>query len=262
MIKLKDIIGFPSLQYHIDNKLSLHENVYRYSSDAFIQLFAEAREAYENGEIELSEEDKELLETTDIGEYGDYNGMRVPLDLPMISPKYNPLFEIGCMIDEMIENDDLIDEALSIEEMIDYEHIKELVESIGGTINMEQFRKAVKHQNETFDFNGFEMLKASVDYIPEAEYQGKKVQLNKPKRGGSKKFYVYVKNPKSGNIKKVSFGDTGLSVKIKQKGARASFAARHKCAQKKDKTKPGYWSCNIGRYWKSLGGGSNFSGYW
>jgi hypothetical protein len=262
MIKLKDIIGFPSLQYHIDNKLSLHENVYRYSSDAFIQLFAEAREAYENGDIELSEEDRELLETTDIGEYGDYNGMRVPLDLPMISPKYNPLFEIGCMIDEMIENDDLIDEALSIEEMIDYEHIKELVESIGGTINMEQFRKAVKHQNETFDFNGFEMLKASVDYIPEAEYQGKKVQLNKPKRGGSKKFYVYVKNPKSGNIKKVSFGDTGLSVKIKQKGARASFAARHKCAQKKDKTKPGYWSCNIGRYWKSLGGGSNFSGYW
>jgi hypothetical protein len=262
MIKLKDIIGFPSLQYHIDNKLSLHENVYRYSSDAFIQLFAEAREAYENGDIELSEEDRELLETTDIGEYGDYNGMRVPLDLPMISPKYNPLFEIGCMIDEMIENDDLIDEALSIEEMIDYEHIKELVESIGGTINMEQFRKAVKHQNETFDYNGFEMLKASVDYIPEAEYQGKKVQLNKPKRGGSKKFYVYVKNPKSGNIKKVSFGDTGLSVKIKQKGARASFAARHKCAQKKDKTKPGYWSCNIGRYWKSLGGGSNFSGYW
>jgi hypothetical protein len=262
MIKLKDIIGFPSLQYHIDNKLSLHENVYRYSSDAFIQLFAEAREAYENGDIELSEEDRELLETTDIGEYGDYNGMRVPLDLPMISPKYNPLFEIGCMIDEMIENDDLIDEALSIEEMIDYEHIKELVESVGGKINMEQFRKAVKHQNETFDYNGFEMLKASVDYIPEAEYQGKKVQLNKPKRGGSKKFYVYVKNPKSGNIKKVSFGDTGLSVKIKQKGARASFAARHKCAQKKDKTKPGYWSCNIGRYWKSLGGGSNFSGYW
>ena len=53
-----------------------------------------------------------------------------------------------------------------------------------------------------------------------------------------------------------------LNVKIDEPGARASFAARHKCAQKKDKTKPGYWSCNIGRYWKSLGGSSNFSGYW
>ena len=261
MIKLKEVIGYPSLQYHIDNKLSLHEHVYRYNSEAFIQLFKEAREAHSNEDIELSEEDIELLETTDIGEYGDYNGMRVPLDLPMVSPDKNALFEIGCMIDEMIENDEKIDEAMSIDEMIDFDLIKELVESIGATINMENFRKAVKLQNESFDYNGFDMLKASVDYIPEAEYKGKKVQLNKPKRGGSKKFYVYVKS-KKGNVKKVSFGDTGLSVKLKQRGARASFAARHKCSTKKDKTKAGYWSCNIGRYWKSLGGSSNFSGYW
>ena len=262
MIKIKDILGPASLQYHIDNGLSLHENVYRYSSDAFIQLFAEAREAWRDGYITLNEEDEHLLETTDIGEYGEYNGMKVPLDLPMVSPdNKNALFEIGCLIDEMIEDENMIDEAASIDEMIDYEMVKELVESIGGTINMENFRKAVQIQNETFDYNGFEMLKASVDYIPEAEYRGKKVQLNKPKRGGSKKFYVYVKS-KKGNVKKVSFGDTGLSVKLKQRGARASFAARHKCAQKKDKTKAGYWSCNIGRYWKSLGGGSNFSGYW
>ena len=261
MIQLKEIVGLPSLKYHLDNDLTLSENVYRYSSDAFIQLFAEARQAWRDGYITLNEQDVELLETTDIGEYGDYNGMRVPLDLPMVSPKYNPLFEIGCMIDEMIENEDTIDEAATIEEMIDFDLIKELVESIGGTIDMDRFRKAVKVHNENFDYSGFELLKASVNYMNESEYQGKKVQLNKPKRGGSKKFYVYVKN-KKGNVQKVSFGDTGLSVKFKQKGARASFAARHKCATKKDKTKAGYWSCNIGRYWKSLGGSSNFSGYW
>ena len=261
MIKLKDVLGYPSLQYHIEHGLTLHEHVYRYSSDAFVQLFKEAREAHSNGDIDLNEEDIELLETTDIGEYGDYNGMRVPLDLPMVSPQKNPLFEIGCMIDEMIENEDTIDEATSIDEMIDFDLIKELVESIGANIDMDKFRKAVRIQNETFDYSGFDMLKASVDYIPEAEYRGKKVQLNKPKRGGSKKFYVYVKN-KKGNVVKVSFGDTGLSVKLKKRGARASFAARHKCSTKKDKTKAGYWSCNIGRYWKSLGGGSNFSGYW
>ena len=262
MIQIKELIGYPSLKYHLDNGLTLSEHVYRYSSDAFIQLFKEAREAWRDGKIELNEQDTLLLETTDIGEYGDYNGMRVPLDLPMVSPNYNPMFEIGNLIDEMIEDENTIDEAATIEEMIDFELIKELVESIGGQMNMDKFRKAVQIQNETFDYNGFEMLKASVDYIPEAEYRGKKVKLNKPKRGGSKKFYVYVKNPKTGNIKKVSFGDTGLSVKLKQRGARASFAARHKCAQKKDKTKAGYWSCNIGRYWKSLGGSSNFSGYW
>ena len=262
MIQIKEIIGYPSLQYHLDKKLTLSEHVYRYSSDAFIKLFKEAREAWRDGKIELNDQDKLLLESTDIGEYGDYNGMRVPLDLPMVSPNYNPMFEIGNLIDEMIEDENTIDEAASIEEMIDFDLIKELVESIGGNMNMDKFRKAVSIQNETFDYNGFEMLKASVDYIPEAEYRGKKVQLNKPKRGGSKKFYVYVKNPKTGNIKKVSFGDTGLAVKFKKPGARASFAARHKCAQKKDKTKAGYWSCNIGRYWKSLGGSQNFSGYW
>lgn len=261
MIKIKELVGLPSLQYHIDNDLTLSENVYRYSSDEFINLFKEARDAWRDGYITLNEQDEDLIETTDIGEYGDYNGMKVPLDLPMVSPDKNALFEIGCLIDEMIENEDTIDEALSIDEMIDYDLVKELVESIGGTINMENFRKAVEIQNETFDYSGFDMLKASVDYIPEADYRGKKVQLNKPKRGGSKKFYVYVKS-KKGNVKKVSFGDTNLSVKLKQRGARASFAARHKCAQKKDKTKAGYWSCNIGRYWKSLGGGSNFSGYW
>ena len=261
MLKIKEIIGLPSLQYHLDNNLTLSENIYRYSSDAFIQLFAEARDAWRDGYITLNEDDQILLESTDIGEYGDYNGMKVPLDLPMVSPDKNALFEIGCMIDNMIENEDTIDEAMSIDEMIDYDLVKELVESIGGTINMERFRQAVEIHNETFDYSGFDLLKAAVDYIPEAEYRGKKVALNKPKRGGSKKFYVYVKS-KKGNVKKVSFGDTGLSVKFKQKGARASFAARHKCATKKDKTKAGYWSCNIGRYWKSLGGSSNFSGYW
>jgi|TARA_R100000030_G_scaffold99220_1_gene90041 hypothetical protein len=182
MIKIKDIVGLPSLSYHLENDLSLYENVYRYSSDKFIQLFAEARDAWRDGYIQLNEEDTNLLEETDIGEYGIFEGEKVPLDLPMVD---------------------------------------------------------------------------------EAEYKGKEVALNKPKRGGPKKFYVYVKNPKTGNVKKVNFGDSGnLSVKLNEPGARASFAARHKCAQKKDKTKPGYWSCNIGRYWKSLGGSKNFSGYW
>ena len=94
----------------------------------------------------------------------------------------------------------------------------------------------------------------------EAEYQGKEVKLNDPKRGGKKKFYVYVKNDK-GNVIKVQFGDTsGLTAKINNPAARKSFAARHNCAAKKDKTKPGYWSCNLPRYASQLGlkGGGNF----
>jgi hypothetical protein len=86
--------------------------------------------------------------------------------------------------------------------------------------------------------------------------------LNKPKRGSSKKFYVYVRKP-GGGIKKVSFGDTsGLSAKINNPEARRAFAKRHDCANKKDKTKASYWSCRLPRYAKLLGLKSNFSGFW
>ena len=79
--------------------------------------------------------------------------------------------------------------------------------------------------------------------LEEAEYQGKKVKLNDPIRGGSKKFYVYVKNAK-GNVIKVSFGDTtGLSIKRDDPARRKSFRARHNCDTAKDKTTARYWSC-------------------
>ncbi len=102
------------------------------------------------------------------------------------------------------------------------------------------------------------------EILNEAEYKGKKVEIGKPKRGGSKKFYVYVKNPKTDKVKKVSFGakDGGgnLSVKLKDPKARKAFADRHNCEQKNDKTTPGYWSCRLPRYAKLLGlsGGGRF----
>jgi len=94
------------------------------------------------------------------------------------------------------------------------------------------------------------------------EENKKDVEIGKPKRGGSKKFYVYVRKP-DGGIKKVTWGDTtGLAVKLKDPKARKSFAARHKCSTKKDRTKASYWACNTPRYAKQLGlsGGGNF--YW
>ena len=81
----------------------------------------------------------------------------------------------------------------------------------------------------------------------------KDVELGKPKRGGPKKFYVYVKNDK-GNVIKVTFGDTsGLKAKINNKDAAKSFAARHQCDTKKDRTTPGYWACRLPMYAKELG---------
>ena len=96
--------------------------------------------------------------------------------------------------------------------------------------------------------------------ISEAEFKGKKVALGKPKRGGPKAYYVYVKD--GDKVKKVTFGSGGLRAKIKNKEARNAFAARHNCKNKKDRTKAGYWSCNLPRYAPALGLGAKMNTFW
>lgn len=174
------------LQYHVDNNIPLTENIYRPSSVKYFELFKEAKELLKVGKIELNEEEAKMLNNTDLGEFGIYEGIKVPLDFPM-----------------------------------SHEQLTEA--------------KAAKKKQPV---------------------------LNKPKRGGSKKFYVFVRKP-GGGIKKISFGDTtGLKAKINDPKARKSFAARHKCAQAKDKTTAGYWSCRLPRYASMLGLKSNFTGFW
>jgi len=81
------------------------------------------------------------------------------------------------------------------------------------------------------------------DLMGEAEYQGRKVTLNKPMRGDVKKFKVYVKDPKTGNVKKVNFGDPNMKIKKSNPKRRKSFRARHNCDNPGPKTKARYWSC-------------------
>ena len=96
----------------------------------------------------------------------------------------------------------------------------------------------------------------------EAEYQGKNVELNSPKRSdGPKKFVVYVKD--GDKVKKVNFGNmigADDDVKINDKDRAKAFSDRHNCPAKKDKLSPGYWACNLPRYAKQLGlkGGGNY----
>ena len=79
--------------------------------------------------------------------------------------------------------------------------------------------------------------------LEEAEYRGRKVKLGKPMRGDVKKFKVYVKDPKTGNVKKVNFGDPNMRIKKSNPARRRSFRARHNCANPGPRTKARYWSC-------------------
>jgi len=190
------VVMTENMQYHVTNKLPLTENTFRYGSQAFLDLWAEARYLYSRNAIHVNDDDKEILLETNLGEYGIYEGKKVPLDLPML------------------EDDSL---AAAEEEIAD-----------------EPISETNKKKNPP---------------------------IGKPKRGGSKKFYVYVRD--KGKIKKVSFGDTtGLSAKINNSKARKAFAARHDCKNKKDRTKASYWSCRLPRYAKLLGLKSSFSGFW
>jgi len=101
---------------------------------------------------------------------------------------------------------------------------------------------------ETYDGDEFyeaygELWFNEDEQLDEAEYQGRKVTLGKPMQGDVKKFKVYVKDPGTGNIKKVNFGDPDMKIRKSNPAARRSFRARHNCDNPGPRTKARYWSC-------------------
>ncbi len=88
-----------------------------------------------------------------------------------------------------------------------------------------------------------EIMRAQGQPLQEAEYHGRKVPLGKPMRGDVKKFKVFVKDPSTGNVKKVNFGDKTMRIKKSNPKRRKSFRARHNCDTPGPRTKARYWSC-------------------
>jgi hypothetical protein len=174
---LEDVGVSEYLQYHLKNKISLTETIFRTYSDSYFDLLEEVRVLYFENKIELCDPDAELVES-DLGKKELFEGREVYLDAP-----------------------------IEVEE----------------------------------------------DLVMEAKHRGRTVHLSRPFRtpGGPKKYAVYVKS-KGGTIKKVTFGDPNMRSRAGNKARRKSFAARHKCSQKKDRTTAGYWSCRSHRM-RSLG---------
>ena len=94
---------------------------------------------------------------------------------------------------------------------------------------------------EFYEYYGF--LPWHEDIVDEAEYRGRKVKLGKPMQGDVKKFKVYVRDPKTKNVKKVNFGDPNMRIKKSNPARRKSFRARHNCDNPGPRTKARYWSC-------------------
>ena len=177
----------PGLLEHVQTGTPLHENIFRVGSSCYFNTIKQGRHFYKMGLYEaINEEERHMLENTNLGEWVMFEGEEIPLDFPM------------------------------------YEE------------TLEEAKKKKKKDSP----------------------------IGKPTKntGGGKKYKVFVRNPKTGNIKKITYGDSkgGLKGNWNSAEARKSFASRHQCAKKKDRTKAGYWACRAhkdfgtnvpGRFW-------------
>ena len=279
LLIVENIIASEGLRYHLKNSLPLCENVYRPGSERFFSLICEARKLYIKGSLTLLEEDLQII-NSDLGNWGDYMGREVALDFPISqeadsliqtsdlgyhqsSEILNKVFnnEFGNQI-EIEVRDTRSDDFLKGEEIYNGVFIRLTgPDSESSNVMTKKEAQALLGLlndyfcNDEFCelYEGRKKRKQKSKKKSGTLYQGRKVKLNKPKRGGSKKFYVYVRNPKTGKIKKVSFGAKGMTTGLRDPARRKSFKARHNCEDKKDKTKAGYWSCRIGRHPKVTG---------
>ena len=247
--KVKSLLS-EGLQYHIDKQIPLFETVYRIGSDAHLALIKEARKMYSRNVIDLCEEDKELI-GTHLGEFGVYKGESVPLDLPMLEQTYS-----GFLRNPEDPDSEKLELTGSVAQF--KEDLRALFGKFKGDLKNPEFIKGVAQ----IMVNWKSLLRSQLDEKKKAKKKKKDPPLNKPKRGGSKAYYVYVRDPKTKRIKKVSFGSGGLKAKIRNKKARNAFAARHDCKNKKDRTKASYWSCNLPRYAPALGLGAKMNTFW
>ena len=299
------------LKYHIDNKIPLSENIYRIGSKEYMKLYSEARSLYSRNKLDVSEDDKYFLTETHVGNFGMFEGKRVPLDIPVLNEieigdvvKIDKAYGGGKgevkdkkgsfvvvngssyhesdvkLINEYYDEDSdpSEDEIAQAEFGMDYDQLgpneKEWVrDEYENITNFNRVNKILDEKLKGIDgkacWKGYKLSgtkkkdgKTVDNCIPmeEAEFKGKEVALGKPKRGGSKAYYVYVKD--GDKVKKVSFGSGGLRAKIRNPKARKAFAARHNCKNKKDRTTAGYWSCNLPRYAPQLGLGAKMNTFW
>ena len=289
------------LWYHIENNISLEECVFRYGSPKYFTLINEARLLQCEQNINFDNQTRALLET-DLGKFATYKGEEVALDFPMINEAYSgfmrnpedpdsepfePTGSVSEFREELralfgkfkgdLKNPDFIKGVAQImvnwkpllrsqldEAIVDYDFskeelirvIKQLKRGASTEIGMiKAFEKALGRELTDDEIRGSK--------LDENKKKKKGPPIGKPKRGGSKAYYVYVRDPRTKRIKKVSFGSGGLRAKINNPKARNAFAKRHRCSTATDRTTARYWSCRLPRYAKQLGiAASNAGGFW
>jgi len=268
------------LRHHYVNRIPVHESIYRVGSPCYFNVIKQARDFYKKGLYEVvNEEERHILENTSLGEWVMFEGEEVPLYFPMYNEDYinegymgdwakHSTMNLGQVMRHLRYLTDLPGTDSKTEAI--KERAKMLMNDIYYTLTPGQMHHTPEEMEDISKHSYPDLFKMGFDpdYEPETIDEAKKNKkkkkdppIGKPSRntGSGKKYKVFVRNPKTGKIKKITYGDAkgGLKGGWNSAEARKSFAARHKCAQKKDRTKSGYWACRahkdfgpgIGRFW-------------
>jgi len=257
----QSVLFKPGLLEHVKTGTPLHENIFRIGSSCYFNTIEQGRKFYKVGLYEaVNEEERDMLENTNLGEWAMFEGEDVPLDFPMYEETLNE--KISTTQDRIqTKTTDRWGEFFANYNITLSEDNKFII-----PYDHPQFDEIMYQIQGHLDYGVDDEREVMIVDMSLRERKKKKKKkdppIGKPTKntGGGKKYKVYVKNKKTGRVKKITYGDSkgGLKGNWNSAEARKSFASRHQCAKKKDRTKAGYWACRAhkdfgtnvpGRFW-------------
>lgn len=260
-----------AVKYHLDERISFTENVFRPGSEKFFELIREAKKLYARGMyVPADEWEIDLLES-DIGEIAEYEGQLVVLDYPIeegLEECWTGYVQKGMKKkgDKMVPNCVPVSEEEQIEEDRAWTHEDEYImhmDAHADAMAAGNYEKAEIHAKKA-EAAAAKHFKTTGEKIRDAGYTGKSTHIvneaddptdgkgiGKPFRQGSGGA-VYVRTS-DGGVKKVNFSQSGMAKKYNDPARVRSFVARHRCLTNKDKTSASYWACRWPRYFSNSG---------
>ena len=258
-----------AVSYHIENKISFTENVFRPGSEMFFEMISEAKKLYKEGKYTPTDEYEVDMLNSDIGEIAEYEGQAVVLDYPIeegLEECWTGYTQRGMKKkgNKMVPNCVPVNEEEQIKEDRAWTHEDEYymhMDTHADAMAAGNYEKAEIHAKKA-EAAAAKHFKTTGEKIRDAGYTGKSTHIinEEDKTGGKgigKPFRsngggaVYVRV--GDGVRKINFSQSGMTKKFNDPAATRSFVARHHCLSNKDKTSRSYWACRWPRFFSNSG---------
>ena len=186
----------------------------------------------------LREYIEQVEESYDDPSIGDYFDLEIARDETLLETYVVDVMEDGIVIET---DDTMMRILMRVGYLTEDSNMPPAQDSTSPINGKKDALRRRKKDARAFNFETSKDTDLCEDDLQEAEYRGRKVPLGKPMRGDVAKSKVYVRDPKTGNVKKVNFGDPNMKIKKSNPARRKSFRARHNCDNPGPRTKARYW---------------------